>query len=164
MNQNKLKYEYRVASEFHQACLHWIRCEFKGFTHAVTLTFNRMDSSTGQLWSVQIIQKATKVFLDILNKFVFKNLATRRVNRLGSVAVMGLGAYGDNPHVHLALACPSHLNFNQFKQLISKSADLTYWLNKEIRIEAYEDDGWLNYMLGHRWDNVLLELCEKAKP
>ena len=133
-------------------------------THAVTLTFKRHSHETMQLWSVSIIKDSLKVFLSILNKNVFGKHAKKNNQCVMSAVVIGTGTYNDHPHAHLALQTPEHLSWEEFKELIAKAIETTSWVDGEFVIEPYESDGWLEYMVEHGEEDLLIDLCTPARP
>ena len=133
-------------------------------THAVTLTFKRYEQDTKKPWSVPIIKKSTKVFLDRLNKNVFGKHAKKSNKCLMSVVVIGTGIYGDHPHAHLALQKPANLPWDKFTELIAKAIKTSSWIDRESAIESYISEGWLEYMVEHGEEDLLIDLCTPARP
>jgi hypothetical protein len=133
-------------------------------THAVTLTFKRYREDTKQLWSISIIKDSLKFFLCILNKKVFGKHAKKNNQCLMSAVVIGTGTYNDHPHAHLALQQPSHLSWEEFRELILKTIKTRSWVDSEFTIDPYESDGWLEYMVGHGEEDLLIDLCSPARP
>jgi hypothetical protein len=132
-------------------------------THAVTLTFKRYRQETKQLWSVSIIRDSTKVLLSVLNKCVFGKHVKKNDQCVMSAVVIGTGAYKDHPHAHLALQKPEHLSWDEFTELIIKAIETTSWVDGEFTIDPYESDGWLDYMLEHGAEDLLIDLCTPAR-
>ena len=133
-------------------------------THAVTLTFKRYEQDTKKPWSVPIIKDSLKVFLSILNKNVFGKHAKKNSHCVMSAVVIGTGTYNDHPHAHLALQTPEHLPWEEFKELIAKAIETTSWVDGEFTIDPYESDDWLEYMVGHGEEDLLIDLCTPARP
>ena len=133
-------------------------------THAVTLTFKRHSHETIQLWSVSIIKDSLKVFLSILNKNVFGKHAKKNNQCVMSAVVIGTGTYNDHPHAHLALQKPEQLSWYEFTVLICKAIETTSWIDGKSNIELYESDGWLEYMVEHGEEDLLIDLCTPARP
>ena len=132
-------------------------------THAVTLTFKRYRKETKQLWSLPIIKKASKVFLNIVNKKVFGNQVKKNKQYVMSTVVIGTGTYNDHPHAHLALQKPENLSWDEFTILITNSIEATRWLDDQFVVEPYESDGWLEYMVDHGEEDLLIDLCTPAR-
>ena len=132
-------------------------------THAVTLTFKRYGQGK-RPWNVPIIKKSTKVFLDRLNKNVFGKHAKKNSHCVMSAVVIGTGTYGNHPHAHLALQKPADLSWEKFKELIVKAIKTTSWIDRESAIESYVSEGWLEYMIAHGEEDVLIDLCTPARP
>ena len=133
-------------------------------THAVTLTFKRFRPETKQPWSVPIIKDSLKVFLSILNKNVFGKHAKKNKQCVMSAVVIGTGTYNDHPHAHLALQTPRHLSWDEFSELIFKAIETTSWIDRESPVKPYISDGWLEYMLEHGEEDLLIDLCTPARP
>ena len=133
-------------------------------THAVTLTFKRYEQDTKKPWSVPIIKDSLKVFLSILNRNVFGKHAKKNNKCVMSAVVIGTGTYNDHPHAHLALQKPKNLSWDEFEKLIAKAIQTTSWVDGEFVIEPYESDGWLEYMVDHGEEDLLIDLCTPARP
>ena len=133
-------------------------------THAVTLTFKRYEQDNKKPWSVPIIKDSLKVFLSILNKNVFGKHAKKNNQCVMSAVVIGTGTCGKHPHAHLALQKPDHLSWDKFTELIVKPINTTHWMDREFIIEPYESDGWLEYMVEHGEEDLLIDLYTPARP
>ena len=132
-------------------------------THAITLTFKRYREETEQLWSLPIIKKASKVFLNIVNKKVFGNPVKKKKQCVMSMVVIGTGTYNDHPPAHLALQKPENLSWDEFTKIIATSIEATSWLDKKFAIKPYESEGWLEYMVEHGEEDLLIDLCTPAR-
>jgi hypothetical protein len=133
-------------------------------THAVTLTFKRYEQDTKKPWSKPIIKDSLKVFLSILNRNVFGKHAKKNNQSVMSAVVIGTGSYNDHPHAHLALQKPEQLSWCEFTVLICKAIETTSWIDGKSTIELYESDGWLEYMVEHGEEDLLIDLCTPARP
>jgi len=133
-------------------------------THAVTLTFKRHRHETKQLWNISIIKDSLKVFLSVLNRNVFGKHAKKTNQCVMSAVVIGTGAYNDHPHAHLALEKPADLSWDKFTELIFKAIETTSWIDGQSTIELFESDGWLEYMVEHGEEDLLIDLCTPARP
>jgi len=133
-------------------------------THAVTLTFKRYGQDTKLPWNKPIIKKSTKVFLSILNKNIFGKHAKKKNQCVMSAGVIGTGVYNDHPHAHFALQKPEHLSWDAFADLIIKAIETTSWVDGEFAIEPYVSDSWLEYMVDHGEEDLLIDLCTPARP
>ena len=133
-------------------------------THAVTLTFKRHREDTKQPWSIPIIKNSSKVFLSILNKNIFSKHAKKNNRCVMSAVVIGTGTYNDHPHAHLALQTPRHQSWDEFTELIFKAIETTSWIDRESPVKPYISDGWLEYMLEHGEEDLLIDLCTPARP
>ena len=132
-------------------------------THAVTLTFKRYGQDK-RPWSVPIIKDSLKVFLSILNRSVFGKHAKKNNQCVMSAVVIGTGVYNDHPHAHLALQKPEQLSWYEFTVLICKAIETTSWIDRESAIESYVSEGWLDYMVEHGEEDLLIDLCTPARP
>jgi hypothetical protein len=132
-------------------------------THAVTLTFKRYRDDTKQVWSISIIKDSLKVFMSILNRNVFGKHAKKNNQCVMSVVVIGTGTYIDHPHAHLALQTPEHLSWDEFTELIFKAIETTSWIDRESTVKPYISIGWLEYMVGHGEEDLLIDLCTPAR-
>lgn len=133
-------------------------------THAVTLTFKRHRRDTKQPWNKPIIKDSLKVFLSILNRNVFGKQAKKNNKCVMSAVVIGTGTYNDHPHAHLALQTPKHLSWDEFTELIFKAIETTSWIDRESPVKPYISDGWLEYMVDHGEEDLLIDLCTPARP
>ncbi len=131
------------------------------WSHAVTVTcqpslmgFDRSQSST---------ISATINFVHVLNRLVLGRTQIKQGHKIACVAVCGNGAYGDNPHVHLAFQAPSHMSYEAMKQAISCSIQRTHGLGIQEDIQHYTSDGWIKYMLDHGTEGLLVQLTTPAK-
>lgn len=146
-----------------ESYLLWMKSMIGQPTHAVTLTFKRFDKSSGDCWSIEIVQKACRVFLGILNKKIFGNAATRKRRCIGSAVIIGRGRYKCNPHAHFALVSPSRISQDHFKKLIHASASLIWWVKGRGHVQAYWSEGWLSYMIDHGTESLMLDMCTQGK-
>jgi len=132
-------------------------------THAVTLTFKRYGQDTKLPWNKPIIKKSTKVFLSILNKNAFGKHAKKNNQSVMSAVVIGTGTYNDHPHAHLALQTPEHLSWDEFTELIFKAIETTSWIDRESTVKPFISVGWLEYMVDHGEEDLLIDLCTPAR-
>jgi len=132
-------------------------------TLAVTITFKRFDPQNAQTWNQQIIEKACNILIKKINKKLFKRQGSKGNKQIMCCVVIGTGPYKDHPHAHFALAAPPYILLGDFIKAILDSANSTSWIDREIVVKNYEDEGWLNYMYSHGWDNVIIDLCNPAK-
>jgi hypothetical protein len=106
---------------------------------------------------------ATAHFINVLNRRLFGNSMSRKGRRIACVAVYGDGAYGDSPHVHLAFQAPADMSYENMYQAIEHSIQRTKGLGIEHDIQPYKSEGWLEYMLDHGTEGLLVELISPAK-
>jgi len=138
--------------------------ELAPWTLALTLTVKRCVN--GRPISTVILEQAARHALRLLD---FRCFGRRRVERgayVPSVAVAGWGVYGDNPHLHFALAAPAGMTHLVFARNVHAAARKLVWANCQMRIEPYRDAGWLTYMARHDPENLILSClrpaCERA--
>jgi hypothetical protein len=123
-----------------------------------------LNPQTRELWSQHKIQVACGIFLKVLNKRIFGHNATKKRACVMSLVVFGKGAYGDHPHAHLAIGKPEFLEEADFKVHVTKAAQLTLWVHEVFWMTEYRDQGWLNYMIEHGLDGLMIDLCSPARP
>jgi hypothetical protein len=129
---------------------------------SVTLTFSR--NKAGLCPPIYSIEKCCRLFLSRLNRQIFTRNGVRRNNyRIASAAVLGRGAYGDHPHAHWVLACPSGMSKVKFANLVTEVAGSTKGVGLQVDIQPYRDDGWLDYMIDHGFEGLIDKVCFSAK-
>jgi hypothetical protein len=67
------------------------------------------------------------------------------------------------PHVHLALQAPFGMAYEAMNLAIVDALEKTRGLGAEYDIKPYTSEGWLEYMLDHGTDCLLVELISPAK-
>lgn len=134
---------------------------FADWTHAVTVTFQRLRSGSPPSKSATI--KATAHFISVLNRKLLGRNRGKRDAKIPCAAVWGSGLYGDNPHVHLALQSPANLSYGDMVLAIESAIHRTRGIGFENDIQPYTSDGWLSYMVDHGTDYLLIELISPAK-
>ena len=135
--------------------------DFAVWTHAVTVTAKPKNKDFSRSKSPTI--NATAHFISVLNRKSLGNASARKGNRIACVGVYGDGAYGNNPHVHLAFQAPSGMSYDEMYQAIEHSIQLTKGLGRELDIQPYSSEGWLKYMFDHGTNGLLVELISPAK-
>ena len=129
---------------------------------SVTLTFSR--NKAGLSPPISSIEKCCRLFLSRINRQIFTRNGVRRNNyRIASAAVLGRGAYGDHPHAHRVLACPSGMSKVKFANLVTDVAGSTKGVGLQIDVQPYRDNGWLNYMIDHGFEGLIDQVCFSAK-
>jgi hypothetical protein len=137
----------------------WLQTQ-ANWTHAVTLTIHRPMNGHGT--SKQEVERRCRLFLNRINRRIYKHGAKRKGFRIASVAFLGNGPYGDHPHVHLALQSPPDMPHEAFDGLLCEMASTTKGLGKEFDIKTYRDEGWLGYMVDHGFDGWMDRLAFTA--
>lgn len=135
--------------------------DFASWTHAVTVTSKPSRKDFPR--SKSPIVNAIAHFVNVLNRKALGNARARKGNRIACVSVYGDGAYGDNPHVHLAFQAPFGMSYDEMYQAIEHSIQLTNGLGSEYDIQPYTSEGWLKYMFDHGTNGLLVELISPAK-
>ena len=78
------------------------------------------------------------------------------------MAFAGDGAYGDHPHVHLALQKPPDMTTERFDRILKEMATTTKGIGQQFDIKSYRDEGWLGYMVDHGFHGLMEQLTFKA--
>ena len=129
---------------------------------SVTITFSR--TKKGLSPSLSTIEKCCRLFLSRLNRQIFtRNGVRRHAYRIASAAALGRGAYGDHPHAHWVLACPSGMLKIKFATLVAQVAVSTKGVGLQIDVQPYRDNGWLFYMIDHGFEGLIDQVCFPAK-
>ena len=137
----------------------WL-AELANWTHAVTLTMHRPKNGYGI--SNGEVERRCVLFLNRINRRIYKHGTKRKGFRIASVAFLGNGPYADHPHVHLALQKPPDMTHEAFEQILNVMASTTKGLGKEFDIKPYRNEGWLGYMLDHGFDGWMEKLTFTA--
>lgn len=132
-----------------QIKIEWLKAQ-ADWTHAVTLTMHRFEDGHGI--SNPEVERRCHLFLNRINRRIYKHGTKRKGFRIASVAFLGDGPYGDHPHVHLAVQKPPDMTHEAFDRLLRGMASTTKGLGKEFDIKPYRDEGWLGYMVDHGFE------------
>jgi hypothetical protein len=139
--------------------IRWLQTQ-ANWTHAVTLTMNRPKNGHGI--SNDEVTRRCNLFLNRINRRIYKHGTKRKGFRIASVAFLGNGPYGDHPHVHLALQKPPDMTPEAFDRLLHEIAHTTKGFGQKIDVEPYRDEGWLGYMLDHGFGGWMERLAFTA--
>lgn len=132
------------------------------WTHALTLTMNR--SKYGLSPGREESLRRCRLLLNRVNRACYGRQGTRRRGfRLASVAFIGFGLYGDNPHIHWALAGPPDMRPDEFTAVLRSMIMTTNGLGKQFDIQDYYGVAWLEYMLDHGTEGLVEQLTFAAK-
>lgn len=134
------------------------------FSHAVTITFHRRHPVSGQLLSYAIAADTIAHILGRINKSCFNHAAARKGYTVGAVSVLGNNYLEDHLHAHLAVQMPAGSSVEEFSTLVTRIIELCEWTNKEFKVLRYNNNRWLDYMVKHGEESILLSCCFKAKP
>lgn len=137
------------------------------WTHALTVTFQRRRY--GLPIRAEDVHKVCRLLLSRINRRIYGKHGTRRAGyRIASAAYLGMGTYGDHPHVHWVLEKPPNLTCDKFSELLSEMVESTKGLGEQYDIQDYFGDGWISYMVDHSlagWmeDVTFAALCPKHR-
>ena len=108
------------------------------------------------------VARRCRLFLNRINRRIYKHGTKRKGFRIASVAFAGDGAYGDHPHVHLALQKPPDMTTEGFDRLLKEMATTTKGIGQQFDIKSYRDEGWLGYMVDHGFHGLMEQLTFTA--
>ena len=137
----------------------WLMAQ-ANWTHAVTLTMHRPINGNGT--SKHEVERRCRLFLNRINRRIYKHGTKRKSFRIASVAFLGNGPYGDHPHAHLALQKPLEMSHESFNQILNVMARTTKGLGQQFDIKPYREEGWLGYMVDHGWGGLMDQLTFTA--
>lgn len=129
------------------------------WTHAFTVTCKR-GSDRSQI-NQSILIDAAHHFVYRVRRKCYKS-SGRRQNLLPVTASYGWGAYGDHPHLHFCFAGPNGMDFSTFSSILEESAKKTFWLNRQMKVEPYRDSGWMQYLVEHGADHLIVSLINPS--
>lgn len=135
--------------------------EFAEWTHALTVTSS--PPLTKRPRSKFATVSAASHFISVLNRRVLGRRCVAKGHRIACAGVWGAGAYGVSPHVHLALQAPFGMAYEEMNLAIVDALEKTRGLGAEYDIKPYTSERWLEYMLDHGTDGLLIELISPAK-
>jgi hypothetical protein len=130
------------------------------WTHAVTLTMQRPKSVHGI--SKPEVARRCRLFLNRINRRIYKHGQKRKGFRIASVAFLGNGPYGNHPHAHLALQKPPDMSHKSFNLILNEMARTTKGLGQQFEIKPYRDEGWLGYMVDHGFEGLIDQVTFSA--
>jgi hypothetical protein len=142
-----------------QATIEWLSGQ-ANWTHVVTLTMHR--SVSAPYISTPEVCRRCRLFLNRLNRRIYKHGTKRKGFRIASVAFLGGGAYLDHPHVHLALQKPPEITNEAFERLLNEMTRTTKGLGQQFDVKPYRDEDWLGYMVDHGFDGWIERLTFTA--
>ena len=146
-------------SEYRQQKIRWLS-RLADWTHVVTLTMH-CSANNHEINKEQVARRC-RLFLNRINRRIYKHGTKRKGLRIASVAFAGDGAYGDHPHVHLALQKPPDMTTERFDRLLKEIATTTKGIGQQFEIKSYRDEGWLGYMVDHGFDGLMAQLTFTA--
>ena len=124
------------------------------WTHAITLSLRRTDTTKKPITEA-IIKDTVKHLIRRINFACLGSSKARQGKTIASAVVFGRGRYGDNPHIHMSLACPSFISKPQFESILEKAFSKIYWLDRERKIAPYINEGWSGYIAKHGIENLI---------
>ena len=146
-------------SEYRQQKIRWLS-RLADWTHVVTLTMH-CSANNHEINKEQVARRC-RLFLNRINRRIYKHGTKRKGLRIASVAFAGDGAYGDHPHVHLALQKPPDMTTERFDRLSKEMATTTKGIGQQFDIKSYRDEGWLGYMVDHGFHGLMEQLTFTA--
>ena len=126
------------------------------WTHALTVTCKRRN-----LRNIPINES---ILVDTAKHFIYRarlkcfGRRGRRENLLPVAVSLGWGVYGDHPHLHFCFAGPPWMDFDSFSRILEKSAKGTRWMDRQMKVEAYRNRGWMQYLVEHGTDQLIVPL------
>jgi hypothetical protein len=141
-----------------------LECVREKPTHKVTLT-SVSSSGLGKAESKRSAANSSmKKFLHYLNNFCWGHGHRRKGFEVGCIAtVEGLSPW-ENWHVHLALVAPKHLNYFEFYDFIAKSAFRVRHFGRQIVVDPFDEEEWIDYCFKTGSDCLLQECIRLPKP
>ncbi len=145
-------------SRFNQSLIAWLD-SLAPWTHAFTVTC-KSGSDRSQI-NQSILIDAARHFVYRVRRKCYGSKG-RRHNLLPVTVSYGWGAYGDHPHLHFCFAGPYGVDFATFSSILEESAKKTFWLNRQMKVEAYRDAGWMQYIVEHGTDHLIVSLINPS--
>lgn len=131
---------------------------------AGTITLHDIHPTTGRKRHPKASYDTAKHLLRRINKAAFNHRADRHGATVASVMILGDNAYGEQSHIHFAFGQPNSMSDIDFHAVVEKAIIRTRWCNREFDIRPYRNDGWLQYLLAHGTEKLIIDCCCKAKP
>lgn len=153
-------YRFRFNRSERSQSILWLVAQ-ANWTHAVTLTMHSPIIGSGT--SKHEVERRCRLFLNRINRRIYKHGTKRKGFSIASVAFLGKGQYGDHPHVHLAVQKPPDMTHEAFDRLLREMVTTTKGLGQQFDIKPYRDEGWLSYMIDHGFDGWMDKLTFTAK-
>jgi len=150
---------FRSTSSRRTDVMEWLKSQ-ASWTHAVTLTMHLPEGGHG-INNLEVARRC-RLFLNRINRRIYKHGIKRKGFRIASVAFLGGGSYGDHPHVHWALQKPPDMTNEAFERLLKKMARTTKGLGQQFDVKDYRDEDWLGYMFDHGFEGLMEKLTFTA--
>lgn len=131
------------------------------WSHAATFTCKRHDEN-GYPINERILIDTAGHLIHRLNYKCFRKRA-RRGQSVGVTMTLGWGVYEIHPHIHGSFECPGHLSYDEFSDLLNRSANETFWIDRERCIKTYDNAGWMDYMVEHGADQLIVPLIRPSR-
>ena len=80
------------------------------------------------------------------------------------LAVFGWGTSENNPHVHMALVAPDAMSHPMFNSVLRRAKAKVALFDHQFDLQPYLNEGWLEYMLDHGEDGIVLEVLSPKRP
>lgn len=130
--------------------------EFAAWSLAATITFRRYRD--GQPINPSIAEAALRHTFRVLDTYCFGKNRVVKGHHVASAAVIGWGPFGTHPHAHLALSTPLIMSDESLQERFEQAADKTIWLARERVVTPYRDSGWIDYLIDHSLDSLVVSL------
>jgi hypothetical protein len=131
------------------------------WTHAITLSLRRRDIANKPITEA-IIKDTAAHLIRRINFSCLGSSKARRGKTIASAVVYGLGSYGDNPHLHISLACPKFISKFKFEAILENAFAKTYWLARERKVTPYVNEGWSGYLAKHGFEYLIDSLLHSS--
>ena len=130
---------------------------------AGTITLRSVEPKTAKPIHPDVATSTAKYLLNRLNKAVYRHRAKKQGATVSSMMVLGKNALGDVTHIHFTFGLPEGMGYPAFEALVSATVRSLYWCDKQLDLKPYRDHGWLNYVLAHGTENLIIDCCRKAR-
>lgn len=126
---------------------------------AVTLTFDPKRNRAGI--NRQQAESAFRQFINIVNRKVFGNAASRFCKRLTVIPVLeGGGSTGKRYHYHALIEAPGSLDIATFIKVLQEAWNRLKVAGEENTWKVCRNSDWLRYMLKERDKDDLLDAVD----
>lgn len=131
-------------------------------THSITISLKPVFLSS-HIWERYEYEKAAIVFVRRLNSFFFGKKFNRGKKALPIITSFEAKRDLENPHLHMAIACPESFNYEEFETAIRDTHRKIRLFNQHIHIQPYRSSGWVGYLSKEGQDSLVLSCCYSGK-